>query len=203
MPVSVQNTISVPDKKKAIANAVLEGIGDRRAEEQWSVRIIEPPDRPDYIVTIEGPRFKWKRDFFGPHEQTPEFIRSAVKEATRRSAPVDYDPIIERLLEKSEEGRVPWEKGRYDGWFVCILEVGPGRVYTFQIEKAEDTFTLRMKDADGNEIFSVSAQEEVVFGPWEKQLLFNRLRDIFELARRKGLSVDQKLSEVASLLDAI
>ena len=83
MPVSIWcNTIAIPDRCEAIGAAVLNGIGQRPENEQWTVSIYEPADRPDYIVKIEGPDgFKWKRGFFY-EEQTPESIQAAVAKAT-------------------------------------------------------------------------------------------------------------------------
>ncbi|HXJ93160.1 MAG TPA: hypothetical protein VMT20_09800 [Terriglobia bacterium] len=199
------NTIALPTYRDSVRGAVLEGIGERPPNEDWMISIFEPQDRPDYIVKIEGPNnFRWERDFFGPTEQTPEFIKHSVKEAIAKPAPVNYEPVIERLLQRSEEGKVPWEKaGSLDNEFVSTLEVGGGRTYRFHIKKVDGAYLLRMTDAEQNEIFSLSAEAEILFGPWQKQARLNQLREIFELARRKVFSVDQKLADVVSLLDAI
>ncbi len=79
MPASIfSNDIPTPNRRKVIGAAVLDGIGNR--PENWVVSIHQPQHSPDYVVTIEGPEdFKWTRRFFG-NEQTPEFIRDAVKQ---------------------------------------------------------------------------------------------------------------------------
>ena len=84
MPVSIfSNNIAMPDRREAIGNAVLDGIGDPPENEQWTVYIYEPQEKPNYIVTIKGPDdFEWERDFFGPEERTPKFIREEVRQAT-------------------------------------------------------------------------------------------------------------------------
>jgi hypothetical protein len=71
----------LPDERFAIQEAVLEAIGDRPEHEAWNVRIDEPFDRPDYIIDIEGPSFQWRRAFFGPVEQTGEFIAAEIRRA--------------------------------------------------------------------------------------------------------------------------
>lgn len=204
MAVSVlANTIAMPDRRAAVEKAVVEGIGDRPGED-WRVRIIEPQDRPDYIVTIEGHNnFRWKRDFFGPDEQTPEFIRKAVMEATKRPPPIDADPILERLLLKSQEGKVAWQKARALDEFVSVFEAPPSQSFALVIQKIEGSYVLRMKDWEGNEILSVTEEQQIVFGRWETQVRFERLREIYELARRKALDVDKKVADVAELLQKI
>ena len=80
MPASIfSNDIPIPDRRKVIGAAVLDGIGNR--PENWVVSIHEPQYSPDYVVTIEGPdNFKWTHRFSG-NELTPEFIRNAVGQA--------------------------------------------------------------------------------------------------------------------------
>jgi hypothetical protein len=199
------NTIALRTYRDSVQRAVLDAIGERQPSEDWTVSIFEPQDRPDYIIRIEGPNsFRWERDFFGPTEQTPEFIKNAVKEAIAKPPPINYEPVIERLLHRSEEGKVPWEKaGSQDDEFVSTLEVGAGRAYQFHIKRVDGSYVLQMTDAEHNEIFGLSAEVEVPFGPWQNQARLNQLREIFELARRKVFSVDQKLADVVSLLDAI
>jgi len=84
MPISVlTNTIALVDHRKQIQAAVLAGIGSRPQSENWTVRIYEPATSPEYVVKIEGPDgFNWNRTFLGPEEESPEFIRTAVTEAT-------------------------------------------------------------------------------------------------------------------------
>jgi hypothetical protein len=78
------NTIAMPDTRKSIQAAVLDGIGERLERESWRVKIFEPQNSPEYVIKIEGPKgFAWNRTFFGPVEQTPAFICEKVREATR------------------------------------------------------------------------------------------------------------------------
>jgi len=79
--VVLTNTIAIPERRKAIQEAVLEGIG-KRSRGGLTVRIFEPALSPEYVVKIAGPNgFNWERSFLG-HEETPEFIREEVRKAT-------------------------------------------------------------------------------------------------------------------------
>ena len=79
------NTIAMPGRRQAVERAVLQGIGQRPGN--WVISIFEPQPSPEYIVSIEGPDgFAWKRAFFGPVEQTPEFIQTEVARAVRQKA---------------------------------------------------------------------------------------------------------------------
>ena len=81
--VVLTNTIAMPDSRKSIQDAVLQGIGSRLDTQAWTVSIFEPQAGPEYVIKIKGPNdFNWERTFFGPGEQTPEFIRNEVHRAT-------------------------------------------------------------------------------------------------------------------------
>jgi len=60
-----------------------------------------------------------------------------------------------------------------------------------------------MFDAEENEIFAASAEEEVVYNDTEKSELVQKLARLFELARRKALDVVKKLSTAEKILDRI
>lgn len=77
--VVLTNTIGDPRHRKTIQDAVLDGIGHRGL----TVKIFEPALSPEYVIRIEGAGgFRWERTFFGPVEQTPEFVRQEVHKAT-------------------------------------------------------------------------------------------------------------------------
>jgi hypothetical protein len=81
MPTQIfTNNISSPERREAIRNAVLQGIGER--SDCWEASIYEPPDHQGYLIIIEGPDgCTWTRSFLGPDEQRPESIRQAVEQA--------------------------------------------------------------------------------------------------------------------------
>jgi hypothetical protein len=113
-------------------------------------------------------------------------------------ATVEYEPIIKKLLEKSEQGRLNWVK-QIGGGFGCTIE----NQYRFVSDKTDDGIRLTMLDSQGDMMFSISAAEAVVFDDSEKEKLFAMLRDLYELARKKALNVDEKIATAAGLLDKI
>ncbi len=90
----LSNTIPLPDEQQAVEQAVLDAIGERPESELWTVRIDEPADRPDYIIDIRGPNFKWRRGFFGPVEQTPDFIHDEVRKALSLTRKATLIPLF-------------------------------------------------------------------------------------------------------------
>ncbi len=85
MPVSVENYIANPALGKPIERAVLKAIGARGGAGSWVVKIYEPARGPTpmkWVVSIDGPGgFSLEREFFGPNEQTPEFVHGEVERA--------------------------------------------------------------------------------------------------------------------------
>ena len=111
--------------------------------------------------------------------------------------PLQYQPIIEKLLDKTKLGRVPWEDDGVTG-FRCDLDE-----FGFFVWKFEDGYGLRMVDERQRQLFSVKAEEEILYGDDNKERLFELLSDIYELARRIALNVPDKLAGAAHILDRI
>jgi hypothetical protein len=109
---------------------------------------------------------------------------------------LDYAPVIEKLLDKSRQGRLSWDKG-YLKDFRCTIDQ-----YTFVVSAADSGYGLSMLDSDQNEIFSLNLQDEVIFSG-ENRRLFDEVSELYELARRKALKVDEKLAGVSELLDKV
>jgi hypothetical protein len=128
-------------------------------------------------------------------------------------ATVEYEPLVKKLLEKSEQGRLNWEKieprvGPYlpvEGiepdppYFACALE---GQAF-FQSRRTDQGYQLIMKDQKGNELFSITGEEAVLYDDPKEEELFKMLRDIYELARKKALNVNEKIATAVGLLDRI
>src|SRR5947199_10826037 len=94
----------------------------------------------------------------------------------------DYKPIIRKLLEKSEQGRLEWVKdSAYSNGFLCSLDK-----YVFVVWRDDEKYRLKMLGGDAwDKLFSVSAEEEVVYrDPGDKEL-FEALRNLYGLARQK------------------
>jgi len=71
------------------------------------------------------------------------------------------------------------------------------------VRRLEDCYHPRMFDAEGNEIFAASVEEEVAYNDTEKSEVVQKLARLFELARRKALDVVKKLSTAEKILDRI
>ena len=121
-----------------------------------------------------------------------------------KSDPAEYVPIIRKLLERTKQGRVQWQGGL--GAFSCTLGS----------EKKEDTleFTLStaatslinydvrflvMKDIKGNELFRVEASDLPTSRQEEE--ISSLIYELYDLARKQALKVDEKLGLASTLLD--
>jgi len=113
-------------------------------------------------------------------------------------ATIEYEPVVKKLLEKSEQGRLNWVKNPLGGLF-CEIE---GQ-YSFGSTKTDDGYELTMVDSKADVIFSITGEQAVVYDDPKKEELFNMLRDLYQLARKKALNVDEKLATAARLLDKI
>jgi hypothetical protein len=111
--------------------------------------------------------------------------------------PLEYKPIIQKLLEKTKAGRVPWEEHEWDR-FRCTLDE-----YTFFVWKTDDGYALSMEDMHHKRVFLAKAEEEIIFTQRDKEEMFELLSDLYELARRKALNIPEKLAGVSELLDNI
>ena len=60
-----------------------------------------------------------------------------------------------------------------------------------------------MEDERGRVLFSLRAEEEIIYLDEKNRSLFVLLSDLYELARRQALNVPDKLAGVAELLDKI
>lgn len=73
----------------------------------------------------------------------------------------------------------------------------------FYVWKDDDGYGVRMEDEYQRVLFSLKAEEEIVYLDERKKSRFALLSDLYELARRKALNVPDKLAGVAELLDKI
>ncbi len=112
--------------------------------------------------------------------------------------PLESQPILDKLIRRSREGRVAWEVRNRTSFF-CSVE---GQ-YTFEVSRYEDTYRLEMRDASNHEILSLSQPDRIVFQNDSERRLFESLSDLYEIARRKALQVEDKLATASELLDRI
>src|SRR5258708_1985272 len=115
--------------------------------------------------------------------------------------PLEYRNVLQKLRDKTLEGRVAWGTvWRYRNRFECELD---GR-YKFAVWKDDDKYGVTMSESDGEDsLFSVEAEEQIRYPSEGKKEAYELLAEIFELARRSALDVPGKLATVANLLDKI
>ena len=112
--------------------------------------------------------------------------------------PINYDEIVDGLVQKTDEGKIAWSQVYSENNFSCVLEGGE---FTFKVEKRYDhdadetSLSLTMNDNQGNEIFRVDAPERLALG--------RKLSNLHESARRQALDVEQKISAVKNILKKI
>jgi hypothetical protein len=123
----------------------------------------------------------------------------------------EYLPVIQKLLERTREGKVAWEESSSS--FGVISEGVSStsfravvKSYTFVISKMEDQgdikITLRMLDDRGAEIFEIQVADDPVTLGRNRQMV-SELKELHELARRKALNVEAKIGEVSGFLDQL
>jgi hypothetical protein len=123
-----------------------------------------------------------------------------------RSDPAEYNGIIKKLLEKTRQRKVQWEQGTGDS-FRCTLQSNTTDSFHFVSSHSpsgsweSETFRLRMFDEYDNEIFAAEANDLPVSA--EEEDVSALIQEIYELARRQALKIEQKLDLASTLLDSV
>lgn len=123
----------------------------------------------------------------------------------------EYLTVIQKLLERTREGKVAWEEQVES--FRIVTEgssstslLGVVQPYRFRISKVDDQgdikITLQMLDDKNAEIFGLQVADDPETLRKNRQLISD-LKMLFELARRKALNVDAKIHEVSAILDGL
>ena len=112
-------------------------------------------------------------------------------------APIDYVPIIRKLLEKSDAGKLAWKQTYDSDTFTCSVEGD----FTLEVREfrydGDPHIVLVMRDSGNSEIFRISASRD------NRGDLASLLFEVFESARRVALDVDTKLNQLSTILDRI
>jgi hypothetical protein len=119
-----------------------------------------------------------------------------------KSDPSEYKQIIEKLLEKTRQRRVEWEKA-FANSFKCTVGSEDGSFFSFRISAGSDTepLSLYMSDEANNTIFRATSND-LPTSPEEEETS-QMLEELYDLARRQALKVEQKLELASSLLDRV
>ena len=122
-----------------------------------------------------------------------------------KSDPAEYKDIIQKLLEKTRQRRVEWEQSSIG--FQCTLASGDADSFFFTISDSSqyssqvEAFTLRMSDRSGNTIFAARSND-LPTSPEEEEVS-KMIEEIYDLARRQALKIEQKLVLASTLLDRV
>jgi len=122
-----------------------------------------------------------------------------------KSDPLEYKPILRKLLEKTRQRKVEWAQA-YSGGFQCVLHGAPETFY-FTISHGDrsgsraDVLILRMSDQSDTTIFDVSTND-LPTSPEEEEVS-QMIEEIYDLARRQALKIELKLEQVSALLDQV
>lgn len=121
------------------------------------------------------------------------------------SNPFEYLPIINKLLERTREGRVQWQGAL--GTFYCKLGTDDASILKFTLSSAAtrdislDARFLVMEDVKGNELFRIESNDLPTTAA--EEALSSAINELYELARRQALKVGEKLELASSLLDSV
>jgi len=109
----------------------------------------------------------------------------------------EFSPIIQKLLDRTKEGKVLWEEATRG--FKAAVGLFTFRVFSSD-EGGDTTVRLTMRDDHDSEIFEVTLTDDPPTIARYRQAVTN-MKELYELARRKALNVEEKLGAVSSLLD--
>ncbi len=106
--------------------------------------------------------------------------------------------ILERVLLKTDEGKLGWQKTANESTFICVVEGD----FTFSIHRFEyqgdDRVAFWMTDKENEEVFRLVG----FYGnPYREHS--KALTDLYDKARILALDIKRKIREAASILDRI
>jgi hypothetical protein len=122
-----------------------------------------------------------------------------------KSDPAEYKDIIRKLLEKTRQRRVQWgrrsvQPGKVSPYW-CDIGTGTPNSVSFETCHDGDEIWLSMRDQEGNRIFRLAAND-LPTSPEEEEVS-QMIDEIYDLARRQALKVEQKIELASNLLDRV
>ena len=117
----------------------------------------------------------------------------------------EYLPVIQKLLEKTQEGRVRWQGGL--GTFHYTLGSEGDSALKFTLSNVAtpdinvDSRFLVMEDIDGNELFRIESNDLPTSA--EEEEISNLIDELYELAHDQALEGADKLDLASTLLDQV
>jgi hypothetical protein len=107
--------------------------------------------------------------------------------------------FAEKLLERTNQGKVNWRETADEGAFICVLS--PDVV--FEIRSSRGAIALEMRDEQGSAVFTVKASTPSINTTEEQDNVYYLLAPLHEKARRDALKIDTKLKRASRLLDEL
>ena len=106
----------------------------------------------------------------------------------------DFDDLVNTLLQKTKQGRLPWKDAQDRDAFACSLGA-----FTFDLRRieAEDRTVVQLgiHEASGHLLWEVRARSAVSsVRPAAQGNLYHHLCDLLDLARNQALGLDAKLA---------
>ena len=117
----------------------------------------------------------------------------------------EYLPVIQKLLEKTQEGRVRWQGGL--GTFHYSLGSEGESALKFTLSSVatqdinRDSRFLVMEDSNGNELFRLESNDLPTSA--EEEEISNLIDELYDIAHNQALEVADKLDLASSLLDRV
>lgn len=111
--------------------------------------------------------------------------------------PADLNPILNKLISKTEEGKVPWKPTYDTDTFIAALE----GEFIFQIAKVGAQYNFLMKDKEDRNLVELASQKMDEWGRFNPY--FQQLDQLYDLAHNVALDVPKKLTDAETLLDRV
>lgn len=118
--------------------------------------------------------------------------------------PTEFLPIVEKLLDKTRQGKIEWKPTYEEMVFICAIE---GQ-YSFEIKKGLTSGgagfrKLTMKGTGEEELVVFRAAYPTQQTSTENDRLFEQLDELYDRARRLALNIDEKVQNVSAILDKL
>lgn len=113
----------------------------------------------------------------------------------------DYNPIIDKLLDKTTQGTLGWSPSYEENTFIAALE----GEFSFQVGRPRaDAATFVMKDSKDNKLVEMTCYD---VPPYQRREGYNeyyeKVAALYEEARVVALDVSNKLTAAQGLLDRL
>ncbi|MGE0407329.1 MAG: hypothetical protein AB7O65_13620 [Candidatus Korobacteraceae bacterium] len=111
-----------------------------------------------------------------------------------------HQAFIDKVITKTAQGRIPWKAMSESDAFTASIE----QEFTLTVRRPEaQEFSFEVRDRLGNRLLDLTGEKSQAWEQGYEQAVedFERLRQLFEAARRFALDVDNQLLRANTLLD--